>query len=455
MMSDNLTRQDLSARHELRFRRYRCAALNEQPAACQSSRYGKTPCEFGDGGKCRLATWWAARRPKVRPHDTGTLPGYQAGTVIPELMLCPPNCSAAISRCPRRESFKSRQALVRKTLQLIWPLLPPHPTPQRTERKLILLTCTFPHAKQLLKLEHCARVIGQEPNVLWVVVEDAAKPTTAVRSLLRRSGVPHLQLSVGPTNLGGNAQRNHALQMIRDAKMEGIVYPLLFNELRRLQPSRVGVLAVRRAVFPPPFCTGEFMGNAKWRVMRVERPLYNAQSGRFSGFDAGWCDDPQKWMVGRYGPRKFCVDVGGFAFDATLLQHIPGDPWNQTTKPNRGESDLINMLLRGGPAEELQPLANCGAPTTPHPHVPPRDYMPGDPRDVPAPAVACSLHARVCRQPPQIHRPPALTGRDVYVFHNEFLALPRPLIYPPARCTADGFGLNASWTRVLKSSART
>ena len=55
-----------------------------------------------------------------------------------------------------------------------------------------------------------------------------------------------------------------------------------------------------------------------------------------------------------------------------------------------GESDLINMLLEGGPPEALQPLANC--------------------------------------------------GRDVYVFHNEYLALPRPLIYPPASCSANGWG---------------
>jgi hypothetical protein len=71
------------------------------------------------------------------------------------------------------------------------------------------------------------------------------------------------------------------------------------------------------------------------------------------------------------GPRFFCVDMGGWAFDAALLRGLKGVPWSypgrrpRGTKSNTtvwrgGESEFLQQLL--GPRaypEDLQPLANC------------------------------------------------------------------------------------------------
>ena len=38
--------------------------------------------------------------------------------------------------------------------------------------------------------------------------------------------MPHVYLAHGPTRSGGNAQRNVALKLIRDGRLNGIVYQL-------------------------------------------------------------------------------------------------------------------------------------------------------------------------------------------------------------------------------------
>ena len=133
--------------------------------------------------------------------------------------------------------------------------------------RLILLTVSFPHAVQLHKLRHCARALSIVPNTLWLVAEDAAVPTPAVSALLRSTGKPHRHLAIGPTRKGGNAQREALLQLVRRERLDGIVYnmdddnayhPALWAELRRLQPLRVGIVAVRRGAYPPPPCDGVF-----------------------------------------------------------------------------------------------------------------------------------------------------------------------------------------------------
>ena len=83
--------------------------------------------------------------------------------------------------------------------------------------------------------------------------------------------------------------------------------------------------------------------------------------------------------------------MGGFAFDATLLQHVVGAHWNYTG--HGGESELVEKLLPGGSPADLQPLANCGL--------------------------------------------------DVLVFHNEYRTLPQPFLWPRAHCGMDGWGVQA------------
>lgn len=81
--------------------------------------------------------------------------------------------------------------------------------------------------------------------------------------------------------------------------------------------------------------------------------------------------------------------MGGYAFDAALLQHVPEPLWNYTGRG--GESEMISKLLPRGVPEDLQPLANC--------------------------------------------------GRDLLVFHNEYKTVPRAVWQPPTRCGLDGWGM--------------
>ncbi|KAL1523476.1 hypothetical protein AB1Y20_018414 [Prymnesium parvum] len=336
---------------------------------------------------------------------------------------CPPHCSGFVEQCvnrrclqwgPRRSCLRYEliEAFVNRTLHVIWPRLP---TPTLLakgspllRRKLILVTTTFPHALQLLKLEHCKRVLTGVQHILWIVAEDAATPSASVTKLLAESGIPHLHIAFGPTRNGGNAQRNQALKLIRRQRMRGVVFnmdddnayhPKLWDELRKLRPMRVGVFALRRGVYPPPACDGRFTALPKsWdkvggRRMMVERPLYNETTGRFLGFAAGWCN-PNSWLSKARGRRKFCLDMGAFAFDALLLQQVVGPPWNYTG--HGGESELVEKLLPDGQPEDLQPLANCGL--------------------------------------------------NVYVFHNEYRTLPLPYEWPRAACGTDGWGMQLSET---------
>ena len=229
---------------------------------------------------------------------------------------------------------------------------------------------TFPHRLQIFKLQHCARILVTVPNVLWLLGEDAASPSAEVSALLASTGLPYRHIAVGPTRKGGNQQRNALLELVRRERLEGIVYnmdddngyaPSLWSELRRLRPMRVGVLAVRRGVYPPAGCDGVFesLHHTRWthREHMIERPTYDNATGHFLGFESGWCD-PGAWLWSHEGPRTFCVDMGGFAFDAALLQRVSAPRvWNYSR--HGGESEFISALIPGGVAEDLQPLANC------------------------------------------------------------------------------------------------
>ena len=294
------------------------------------------------------------------------------------------------------------QSAVNRTLDVVWRHMPAAPVLQPSTPRLILITVSFPHALQLLKLQHCARVLRDVPNTLWLVAEDAARPTAAVADLLRSTGKPYRHIAHGPTRQGGNAQRNALLQIIKRERLEGIAYnmdddnayhPTLWQEMRQLRPMRVGVFGVRRGSYPPPRCDGVFdalIPGSGWkhREQMIERPTYDAVTGRFAGFEAGWCD-PGAWNWVKVGPRTFCVDMGGFAFDTALLQHVEEPIWNYTG--HGGESELISKLLPGGVAEDLQPLANC--------------------------------------------------GQNILVFHNEYRIAPNPVVRPPMRCSTDGWGV--------------
>jgi len=275
---------------------------------------------------------------------------------FPEVQPCPAHCAAL--RCPALRPGQAKLPWLTKLVRSLRAHQPLHPAPLSPARTLLLITITFPHAEQLLKLEHCAHALRGEPGVLWLVAEDAASPSPRVAETLRRSGIRHTHLAHGPTRARGNAQRDAALRHVREHNLSGIVYnmdddnayaPRVWNELRALGAGRVGALAVRRAVYPPPRCDGHFLPlrRVERRKLRIDRPLYDNRTGRFTRFEAGWCRRGS-WMSRKLGPRKFCVDMGGFAFDSSLLRsRVPSGPiWDFSG--HGGESELIEKLL--GPA---------------------------------------------------------------------------------------------------------
>ena len=234
--------------------------------------------------------------------------------------------------------------------------------------KLLLVTTTYPHAEQRTKLQHCLRRIKNAVDhgwvERWIIVEDAQERTPAVAALLRRSKTPYIHLAIGPSRAKGHVQRGLAYETIRDLRLRGIVYnldddneydPRLWSALRELRPGRVGVLAVQ-------------LGLRGVRERQVERPLYDRATGRFGGFQAGWCYG-DGFLSQTYGPRRFCIDMGGFAFDAALIhERAGGPPWSFNGSFDRsdasvrtwrgGESEFLATLITF--PEELQPLLNCG-----------------------------------------------------------------------------------------------
>jgi hypothetical protein len=198
------------------------------------------------------------------------------------------------------------------------------------EPQLLLVTPTYPRPLRLSFLRRCAEDFRGVPNLLWIVVEDDVALAADVERLLAESGVTHIYLAHGPTRSWGNAQRNRALQYIRDHRLTGVVYladddnkyqPPLFDELRRIR--RVGIL--------PVGCLGP---------SGIERPV--VRGSRIVGWSADWKG------------RKYPVDMAGFGFNAALLFEMTGDLW--AYQGRGGETEFIERLI--GLADQPELLCN-------------------------------------------------------------------------------------------------
>lgn len=170
------------------------------------------------------------------------------------------------------------------------------------------------------------------------------------------------------------------MKYIRDRRLAGIVYnldddngyhPRLWNELRRLRPRRVGVLAVRRGVFPPPRCDGRFLPlrGREERVLRIERPLYHNATGQFVRFQAGWCQ--RGWMARRRGKRTFCVDMGGASQEASSARRRGLPPYSlleralrsRPSVPHGAHRDRTGAAQSRGALVAILPTFPSGLPT--------------------------------------------------------------------------------------------
>ncbi|EOD16956.1 Glucuronyltransferas-like protein [Emiliania huxleyi CCMP1516] len=231
--------------------------------------------------------------------------------------------------------------------------------------RLIVVTATYPHSAQAAKLSLCASVLAGEAEALWIVVEDAANASAAASAVLASSGLAYFHLAVGPSRAGGNLQRAAALELIREKRLHGVVYQMdddnqydrrLWPALRSLSAGRVGVLAVQ-------------ISEGRINPAVLEGPIYDLD-GRLHELRASWCGS--SWTALQLGGRYFCIDMGGFAFDAALIHARAGPLWPYRGRPHRpgyatgwtnrgGETEFIEALLPDGFPEDLQPLGRCGA----------------------------------------------------------------------------------------------
>eukprot|EP00908_Phaeocystis_cordata_P019213 Transcript_3071.p1 GENE.Transcript_3071~~Transcript_3071.p1 ORF type:complete len:517 (-),score=86.82 Transcript_3071:47-1597(-) len=422
-----------------------------------------------------LAQW--QHREVVKSVNENDLQSFMASSVCGggnRLQECP----AAAKLCPRRPKDVVG---VNISLSLIWtafapdrpPAAPDQPALLQTGQlrqppttRLLLITITFPHALQLVKLESCVLALGDEPSVTWIVVEDAAARSAGVSAVLERwrgrgQGRDVYHSAVGPTRRGGNAQRDHALRLIRDQGWEGVVYnmdddngyhPRLWPALRAVGPGRVGALAVRRGVYPPPDCSG--MVNRRWYLHHttvcvfVERPVYDERDGALLRFDAGWCAYERSFLVRKHGPRR----------NAALRldpMHRPPDE-RLVLRPHAFGPRLRRRLLPG----HGRFCIRRGAPEAAAPrHLAAHLALRGARRRIGAGGAAARAAGRCAGlglQPPagfssasgphvgtapEDLQPLANCGRDVLVFHNEFRSAPRAILHPPVpNCSADGWG---------------
>ena len=109
---------------------------------------------------------------------------------------CPAHCMDLPSCPPARGDGQARLPWLKKQLKVVRTLLPPHPPPLNSPR-LLLITTTYTHTEQLVRLEHLAASLAGEPNLLWLVVEDEVTTSPLVANLLssREPPIPFVHLA--------------------------------------------------------------------------------------------------------------------------------------------------------------------------------------------------------------------------------------------------------------------
>jgi hypothetical protein len=167
---------------------------------------------------------------------------------------------------------------------------------------------------------HIDEIFSQIDNYTWIIVEDGEAPHSDVRAITR--GLNAVHLSWGPTRDKGHAQRNFALEYIREQRLEGIVYSLdddnfcyrlICDELRKVD---------RISIFP--------VGNLG--PTGIERPVIHEGKLVF-------------WSA-HFPERAYPVDIAGLAFPSRVLFDLEPPFWPFTGMV--GESELVKRLVEAG-----------------------------------------------------------------------------------------------------------
>lgn len=171
---------------------------------------------------------------------------------------------------------------------------------------------------------------GLYGKVLWVVVEDAAEPDFAINDLLDTTEVDYHYLaaqSPSDSEHRGLAQRNAALDWIASSGIEGVIYfadddnayrPSLWRGLRRLPISSYTILPVGN------------VGYFGW-----EGPIWSEPVGGKSRIEQWTCD---------FCPRRWNVDMSGFAFGTEVLRQSPSLRFNASSRSGFLETDLLQRI---------------------------------------------------------------------------------------------------------------
>ncbi len=185
-----------------------------------------------------------------------------------------------------------------------------------------------------MNLAHGLAKSGVSRQLLWVVVEDAADVDSAINGLLATSGVRYQYLAVESTADSvhrGLAQRNRALDWIIEEGVEGTVYfadddnayrPSLWRRLKALPKNAFTILPVVN------------MGYFGW-----EGPVFGDVKDGRAAIEQWSCD---------FCPRRWNVDMSGFAFSTTLLATQPSPRFKENSKTGFLETDFLAQIESAG-----------------------------------------------------------------------------------------------------------
>ncbi|XP_063709902.1 galactosylgalactosylxylosylprotein 3-beta-glucuronosyltransferase P isoform X2 [Culicoides brevitarsis] len=228
---------------------------------------------------------------------------------------------------------------------------------------LYVITPTYRRPQWLPELTRLGYTLKHVPNLFWLVVEDAPKPSPIVTQLLKKLNIPFEHLAAQmpqkyrkmKSKPRGVSNRLRALEWIKANATEGVLYFAdddntydvdIFTEMR----------FTKKVSMWPVGLVGK---------LGVSSPV--VKNGTIIGFYDGW-----------NGGRKYPVDMAGFAVNIPFF--LSRKNATMPYKAGYEEDGFLRSLELGG-LHEIEVLAsNCTKILTWHTQT--RKYTPGTPVDM-------------------------------------------------------------------------
>ncbi|GAA6010517.1 hypothetical protein JCM10207_001342 [Rhodosporidiobolus poonsookiae] len=214
----------------------------------------------------------------------------------------------------------------------------------------------------LLYMAHALAHSNSAKRITWIVLEDAPELDPSVAHLLKASALDHRYMTVRSTSKTahrGIPQRNAALELIKAERMHGLVYfadddnayrPSLWSHLRDLPADsftifsvgNTGYMGFESAVLepvspsspPPAASVGGADANLPSALSSSSLSPANSDLRRISQWTCDFC------------PRRWNVDMSGFAFHSSLLHAPAGDAlaFNDSARIGFLETEFLQLL---------------------------------------------------------------------------------------------------------------